>query len=164
MPTRPVGRRVGSTKEATMSDLTTTTSTRRDLDMIEVAEAMHPGVLTCPLETSLRDVARMMALYRIHAVVVYGDDTDESDGAGLWGVVSDLDLVQASSAGEPEDRTAGGTAVTPILTIAADDTLQRAAQRMSEHDVTHVVVVDRESTRPVGVLSTLDIARALAGS
>jgi CBS domain-containing protein len=35
---------------------------------------------------------------------------------------------------------------------------------MSEHEVTHVVVVDRETTRPVGVVSTLDIAQALAGS
>jgi CBS domain-containing protein len=134
-----------------------------DLGSIEVAEAMHPGVLTCPLGTSLQDVARMMALYRIHAVVVFGEDTDDTDGPGLWGVVSDLDLVHAASTGELADFTAGGTAATPILGIAPDDTLQRAAQLMSEHDVTHVVVVDRTTTRPVGVLSTLDIARALAG-
>jgi CBS domain-containing protein len=34
---------------------------------------------------------------------------------------------------------------------------------MVEHEVTHVVVVEPRSARPVGVLSTLDIARALAG-
>lgn len=147
-----------------MSDLTNTTSTRVDLGSIEVAHAMHRGVLTCPLETSLRDVARMMALYRVHAIVALGEDTDETDGPGLWGVVSDLDLVQSASAGELEDHTAGGTAVTPLVVIAPDDTLQRAAQLMSEHEVTHVVVVDRETTRPVGVVSTLDIAQALAGS
>lgn len=135
---------------------------RRGLAEIEVAEAMHPGVLTCPLETPLRDVARMMALYRIHAVVVFGEETDDANGVGLWGVVSDLDLVQAAVGDELEDRTAGGTAVTPVLTIAAGDTLLRAAQLMSEHDVTHLVVVDRGATRPVGVLSTLDVARALA--
>jgi CBS domain-containing protein len=33
---------------------------------------------------------------------------------------------------------------------------------MSEHYVTHLVVVDSGATRPVGVVSTLDIARALA--
>ena len=135
---------------------------RRALGEFTVAEAMHPGVLTCPLETPLRDVARMMALYRIHAVVVFGEDTDDANGVGLWGVVSDLDLVQAAVSGELEDRTAGGTAVTPVLTIAADDSMLRAAQLMSEHDVTHLVVVDRGATRPVGVLSTLDVARALA--
>jgi CBS domain-containing protein len=135
----------------------------RGLAEITVSETMHPSVLTCPLETPLRDVARMMALYRIHAVVIYGEDTDDLNGPGLWGVVSDLDLVQAAASGELEDRTAGGTAVTPVLTIAADDTLQRAAQLMTEHDVSHLVVVDRDSAQPVGVLSTLDLARALAG-
>jgi CBS domain-containing protein len=135
---------------------------RRDLDEITVAEAMHPGVLTCPLETPLRDVARMMSLYRIHAVVAYGEDSDDAEGPGLWGVVSDLDLVQAAVSGDFADRTARGSAVTPALMIRTDDTLQHAAQLMSEHDVTHLVVADHGSTRPVGVLSTLDLARALA--
>ena len=52
--------------------------------------------------------------------------------------------------------------MTPALTIAAEDTLQHAAQLMSEHEVTHLVVVAGGSKQPVGVLSTLDIARALA--
>lgn len=135
---------------------------RRDLEEITVAEAMHPGVLTCPLETSLRDVARMMSLYRIHAVVAFGEDSDDAEGPGLWGVVSDLDLVQAAVTGDLADRTARGTAVTPVLMIRPDDTLLHAAQLMSEHDVTHLVVVGRDSSRPIGVISTLDLARALA--
>jgi CBS domain-containing protein len=134
----------------------------RELDEISVAEAMHPGVLTCPLETSLRDVARMMSLYRIHAVVAYGEDSDDADGPGLWGVVSDLDLVQAAVAGRLEDLTARGTAVTPAIAIRPSDTLQQAAQVMTQHDVTHLVVVDGTGKRPVGVISTLDLARALA--
>jgi CBS domain-containing protein len=133
------------------------------LEQLRVADAMHPGVLTCPLETPLREVARMMALYRIHAVVAFGEDTDDVSGPGLWGVVSDLDLVEAATAGDLDDRTAGGTAVSPLVMIAASDTLARAAQMMSEHEVAHLVVVDHESKRPTGVLSTLDIARAIAG-
>jgi CBS domain-containing protein len=34
---------------------------------------------------------------------------------------------------------------------------------MVEHEVSHLIVVEPRSARPVGVLSTLDIARALAG-
>jgi CBS domain-containing protein len=159
---RVAGGKVGTTKEATMSQAISTS--KRDLAAIGVAEAMHAGVLTCPLDTPLPDVARMMALYRIHAVVVFGEDGDDLDGPGLWGVVSDLDLVQAAVTGDAEDRTARGTAVTPVLTIAPEDTLRRAAQLMTEHEVAHLVVVDRETARPVGVLSTLDVARALAES
>jgi CBS domain-containing protein len=36
-------------------------------------------------------------------------------------------------------------------------------QLMAEHEVTHVIVVERHSGRPIGVLSTLDVARALSG-
>jgi hypothetical protein len=49
-----------------------------------VADAMHPGVVTCPLETPLRDVAWMMGVHRIHAVVVFGEPGE--DGPELWGV------------------------------------------------------------------------------
>jgi CBS domain-containing protein len=133
------------------------------LDQLHAADAMHPGVLTCPVETPLRDVARMMALYRIHAVVVFGADSDDVAGAGYWGVVSDLDLIQAATASEFDDRTAGGTAATPIVMIAAEDTLAHAAQLMTEHEVAHLVVVEKGSGRPAGVLSTLDVARAIAG-
>jgi CBS domain-containing protein len=102
----------------------------------------------------------MMSLYRIHAVVAYGEDGDDVEGPGLWGVVSDLDLVQAAVAGRLEDLTARGLAVTPAITITPEDTLQQAAQLMTQHEVTHLVVV--KNGTPVGVLSTLDLARALS--
>jgi len=134
------------------------------LTQVTVAEAMHPGVLTCPLETPLATVARMMASYRIHAVVVFGEESDDVEGSQLWGVVSDLDLVSAASAGDLEERTAGGTAITPVVMVAPDDTLAHAAQLMSEHEIAHLVVAEPDSARPVGVVSTLDLARVLAAA
>ncbi len=134
------------------------------LAQVTVGEAMHPGVVTCPLETPLRTVARMMAGYRIHAIVVFGEESDDVAGAELWGVVSDLDLVNAATADELEERTAGGTAVTPIVKVETHDSLAHAAQLMSEHEITHLVVTEPSSARPVGILSTLDVARVLAGT
>jgi CBS domain-containing protein len=46
-----------------------------------VADVMHPGVLTCPPETSLPTVGRMMARHRVHAVVVTGL---EAEAATYW--------------------------------------------------------------------------------
>jgi CBS-domain-containing membrane protein len=57
-------------------------------------------------------------------------------------------------------QTAGATAATVALTIGPADTVQRAAQLMTEHGTTHLVVVDA-GRRPVGILSTLDVAAAL---
>jgi CBS domain-containing protein len=115
---------------------------------------MHEGVLTCGRDESLVDVARLMARHRIHSVVV-------SDGPSLWGVVSDLDLVAAASVRDLEAQVAGAAAATPALTIGPDETLQRATQLMVEHALAHLVVV--ENDRPVGVISTLDVAKTLAG-
>lgn len=126
---------------------------------IRVAEAMHHGVLTCSRETPLSRVAELMARHRVHSVVV----TDDPEDAGsLWGVVSDLDLVAAASVRELADQTAGAIAATSALTISSEEALQRAAQVMTEHAITHLVVVDPARPRPVGVISTLDIAAALA--
>jgi CBS domain-containing protein len=134
------------------------------LTQLTVADAMHPGVVTCPLETPLPTVARMMALYRIHAVVVFGEESDDFTGAELWGVVSDLDLVNAATADEFEERTARGTAVTPVVMVEANESLAHVAQLMSEHEIAHLVVVEPESARPIGIISTLDLARILAGT
>ena len=123
---------------------------------IRVFEAMHEGVLTCSRDTSLDEVAALMADRHVHCVVVTDDDVN-----AVWGIVSDLDLVAAASVRDLAEQTADATAATAALTIGAPETLQRAAQLMTEHGATHLVVVDRDH-RPVGVLSTLDIARALS--
>jgi CBS domain-containing protein len=126
-----------------------------------VADAMSPGVINCTPGTSLRGVARLMAAYKVHAVFVfdYGAEADET--AELWGLVSDLDLVAAAWAGVDE-RTAGDSAVTPLVTVWSDDRLEHAGQLMAENGVSHLAVIDPATARPVGVLSTLDIARTIA--
>jgi CBS domain-containing protein len=129
------------------------------LEHVRVADAMHPGVVTCAAETPLRDVARVMVEHHIHCVAV-----PASEGAGVraWGIVSDLDLVGAAAAGDVEARTAGEIAASEALAISDDDVLHRAVQLMSEHQAAHLVVVGAASGRPVGVLSTLDVAGLLA--
>ena len=51
----------------------------------------------------------------------------------------------------------------PALTAFPTESLESAAERMTRHGVSHVVVVD-VSRRPVGVLSTLDLVRSLAAA
>jgi CBS domain-containing protein len=135
-----------------------------ELTHARVADAMHPGVLTCPRETPLRDVARMLALYNVHCVVVFGSEEEHEDVEERpWAVVSDLDVVGAAIAGDADEHTAGGSAGSPVVLISGSDTLAHAAQLMTEYQTSHLVVVDPDTMRPVGVISTLDIAAALAG-
>jgi CBS domain-containing protein len=121
---------------------------------------MTSGLISCTPETSIRMVARLMARHGVHCVFVfdYGDEADED--VQLWGLVSDLDLVAAAWAGV-DDRTAAASSVTPLVTVARNDTLAHAAQLMAERGTAHLAVLDPLSQRPVGVISTLDIARAI---
>lgn len=131
-----------------------------ELERVTVAEAMHPGVITCPSDATLRSVARMMAAYRVHCVVVL-DERDEGGRASL-SVVSDLDLAGGLMDGDLDERTAGELAASPIVTVPSDETLERAAQLMAEHCSAHLVVMEPGTGIPVGVLSTLDLARLAA--
>ena len=130
-------------------------------ELATVGDAMSHGVINCPPETPLRVVARMMATYSVHAIFVF-EHTDEDDEAPrLWAVVSDLDLVAASRL-DLDQRTAGGSAVTPLVTVPRDAPIQEAAELMAQHGIAHLAVTDPETRRPLGVVSSLDIARAIA--
>jgi CBS domain-containing protein len=131
------------------------------LEQTRVADVMTADLITCPPETPLRQVARLMSLHRVHSVIVFDYRQEDDEAPELWGIVSDLDLVEAAWA-DLGERTAGGSASSPLVTVRSDDGLDHAAQLMVEHGVSHLAVVDRVSQRPVGVLSTLDVARVVA--
>jgi len=126
-----------------------------------VGDAMSHGLISCPPETPLRVVARMMATHGVHAIFVfeYGEEDDEAPQ--LWAVVSDLDLVAATRL-DLDSLTAGGTAVTPLVSVASDSSIGEAGALMAQYGIAHLAVTEPGSRRPIGVISTLDIARAIA--
>lgn len=130
------------------------------LEQLTVADAMHAGVLTCPEDASLAAAAATMARYSIHCVVVLEGPDDEKP----WGVIWDLDLVSAAFDHDADDWKAGEAAGTPAVTIGSDAPLRRAAQLMREYGIAHLVVVDSDAGTPLGVISTLDLARIIAGN
>jgi CBS domain-containing protein len=148
-----------------MSTIFETSHQLQPLGELRVIDAMHPGMISCPPETSLRTVARMMASYRVHAIVVHWHPDEGLQGMEHWGVVTDTDLIRSARGDDALDEvTAGQIAASPVLAVASSDPLERAIQLMVEHEVSHVIAVERRSMRPLGVVSTLDVARALAGA
>ena len=139
-------------------DAMTTHTAHPRISGLCVTDAMHVGVLTCDRDTPLVDVAATMARERVHCVVV---ESGSGERAEPWGVVSDLDLVAAAAVRDLGEQTAGGSAATPLVLVAPAEPLDRAAQLMAENGTSHLLVVDPGDRRPVGVLSTIDIARAL---
>jgi CBS domain-containing protein len=124
-----------------------------------VADAMHWGLVHCTPETSLLTVAALMSDERVHCVVV---TENPRVARSLWGVVSDLDLVAAATVRPLGSQLAGGTAMKPAVTAVPHEALATAARRMTEHGVSHLVVIDVVGNQPLGVLSTLDVVDDLA--
>ena len=117
---------------------------------------MSRELVSCPADASLQAVAALMSAEAIHCVVVIDGDTS------LWGVVSDLDLVAAASVRPLAEQPAGGTAMRPAVTVEPSESLDVAVRLMARSGVAHLVVVDAAAGRPVGVLSTLDLAAPLS--
>jgi len=128
-----------------------------DLVHVRVSDCMHHGILSCPPDAPLAQVAAIIAGRGVHAVVV----TDDHRGRPV-GVVSDLDVVAAAVDGS--DLTARQIAATEPLSVSSDESLHRAAQVMAEHRVAHLIVVDAAGGYPVGVLAASDIAAVSAGA
>jgi CBS domain-containing protein len=126
-----------------------------------VGDAMSKGVISCTAETPLRVVARMMSTHSVHAIFVFEHIDEDDEAPRLWAVVSDLDLVAATQL-DLDTLTAGATAVTPLVSVAADSSIAEAGSLMAQYGIAHLAVTEPGSRRPIGVISTLDIARAIA--
>ena len=130
------------------------------LERATVADAMHPGILTCEPDASVSEVAQMMTTHHVHCIAVVGI-SHGSPECYVWGIVSDLDLLGAGISGEPR-ATARDLANQPVITVGATTPLREAGQLMLQHGVSHLVVSDPETQRPTGIISTLDVAGILA--
>jgi len=123
-----------------------------------VEDVMMDGIVSCSANTSLADAARMMTGYGIHCLIV--SFASAKGDAPRWGVLSDLDLVTAAGT----LKTAGDAARTDVVSVPANAPLRRAAKRMAEYGVHHLVVVDPDDAHPIGVVSTTGITRAIGVS
>jgi CBS domain-containing protein len=126
-----------------------------------VADAMHPGILSCDANATLTDVARLMSTHHVHCVVVRGAAEGQGGQSLVLGIISDFDVLRAGMNQDGPD-TAASLALRPIISVETSMPLREAAELMLAHAASHVVAINPETTRPVGILSTLDIAGVLA--
>jgi CBS domain-containing protein len=130
------------------------------LAQARVSDAMHPGVLNCTPDTPLREAARMMAMHRVHCVVI--PERQSLGSAPSFRVLTDRDVVAAALDDAAADGTVGQSTTTAAVTVSDGESLVTAARRMLEHNTAHLLVLSSASGRPAGVLSSLDIAGLLA--
>jgi predicted transcriptional regulator len=126
-----------------------------------VRTAMQLGLFHCPPDADLPMLARVMAERSIHCVVVGGVRREAGGERLTYGIASDLDLMRGLQ--EPAGaRIASDVATTELVTVLPGETLDTAARLMTQHGTAHLIVVSPQTALPVGIVSTLDIARIAA--
>jgi CBS domain-containing protein len=129
--------------------------------MMSARDVMTPGLITCRPEARLREVAETLVSSHIHALVV-----TDSEG-GLLGIVADSDLLVGEWLAEDEESlvtmralTAGELMSAPVVTIAAEDSVEDAAAMLGREHLSRLVVTEGE--RPVGIVAISDLVAQLA--
>lgn len=120
---------------------------------------MHSGVITCHPETPVAEVAETMYANDISALVVVNDNND------ALGVISRTDLVNARFIQPYMKHWQGLNAeylmTKPVISVAADTTINEAVELLNEKHIHRLVVVEKVNghIRPVGILSVTDLAK-----
>ncbi|MET9824200.1 MULTISPECIES: CBS domain-containing protein [Streptomyces] len=118
-----------------------------------VRDVMSPAAVAVEPMTTVTRAARLMREEDVGDVLVTYD-------CDLFGVLTDRDIVLRGVAdGRDPDTTTVGAVCTPppVVTLAPDDTTDRAAELMRRHAVRRLPVVEHGGV-PVGVVSLGDLA------
>lgn len=129
-----------------------------------VRDLMHPGVLTCPPETTLGKLAVLLFKNHVHAIFV------AQPGGSIQGIVTDFDLLAGewlsadnSSLDAMRKMTAGELMSSPVGSVEASVPADQAAERMRREVIRRLLVT--ENGKPVGVISVSDfIANVATGA
>jgi CBS domain-containing protein len=122
-----------------------------------VRDVMHRKVITCRVDTPLKEVARRLNTEGINALVVVDESGD------LSGIVSQTDLVKVWE-GEWESMVAEDVMTSDVVTIVADIPVLAAVELMVDNQIHRLVITQGglAPRRPVGVLSMSDVIREMA--
>lgn len=129
------------------------------MGQVTVRDWMHQDVITCHPDTPVDEVAEILDVKDISALVVV-------DGAGnAIGVISRTDLVNARFIQPYLKHWRGMTAEhlmsKPVISVAPDTEIKKAVEMLHEKRIHRLVVVEATAghTRPVGILSVTDLAK-----
>jgi CBS domain-containing protein len=122
-----------------------------------VRDVMSPGVVAISGESTAGECAEAMHARRTHAVLVINPATREPMG---W--VSHRDVL-LHILEDPLLTLASSSVSQEAAWIEPSATVEEAARRMQEEDLTHLLVGDQEAI-PEGVISSWDVVGFFASS
>ncbi|SDY42439.1 CBS domain-containing protein [Halobellus clavatus] len=123
---------------------------------MRVSEVASADVITIGVDATVRDAVERMLDSDVGSAVV----TDEGVPGGI---LTKSDVLRAAYRTDDPLSSIGVSAAAsaPLITIGPDASARRAAEKLHEHDVHRLVVVDGMDV--VGVVSTTDLIRNYGG-
>ena len=117
-----------------------------------IADREAGNVLTCTIQTPMRDAVALLAEKRIGALPVM-------EGERVAGIFSERDVIycMASQGAGCLDRPVGEVMTAPAITVTGEEPVDRALALMTKRRIRHLPVV--ESERLTGFVSIGDLVK-----
>ncbi len=128
-----------------------------------VKEIMSKNMETIDVTQNAQEAAKKMNEKRISSVLVVDKGNESKE---LIGIVTERDLViRVSAAGTSNKEVCIREIMSsPIATIEPQATVETAADLMLSNKVRHLLVVDGDTRKPVGIIAPSDLNKYLRGN
>lgn len=123
-------------------------------------DVMTRGVVTVPMDATVKQIATMLSKQGLSAVAVISPDGE------AMGVISEIDILKVIGKEDWENLPAESMMTSPIEIVKPTSTLGEAAKIMREKHIHRLLIFSERgvgaSQRPIGILSASDIVREAA--
>ena len=128
-----------------------------------IKEIMSTKLETIDVAKNAQEAAKKMNDKRISSVLVVDGDKQTRDPIGI---VTERDLVIRVCAAGTSSKDVGIREImsSPIVTVEPDATVETAAELMLSNKVRHLLVIDEQTRKPVGIIAPSDLNKYLRGN
>ncbi len=123
-------------------------------------DVMTRGVVTVPMDATVKEVATMLSNQGLSGVAIISPDGE------AMGVISDMDILKVIGKENWENLPAESVMTSHIEIVKPTSTIAEAARIMREKHIHRLLVFSERgvgaSQRPIGIVSASDIVREAA--
>jgi CBS domain-containing protein len=128
-----------------------------------IKEIMSTKLETIDVTKNAQEAAKKMNDKRISSLLVVEANSKSEEPIGI---VTERDLVIRVCAAGTNSKDVGIREImsSPIVTVEPDATVETAAELMLSNKVRHLLVIDEETKKPVGIIAPSDLNKYLRGN
>jgi CBS domain-containing protein len=128
-----------------------------------VKEIMSKSLETIDVTENAQDAAKKMNDKRISSVLVVDKAKENKEPIGI---VTERDLVIRVCAAGMSSKEVGVREImsSPIVTVEPQATVETAADLMLSNKLRHLLVIDEQTRKPMGIIAPSDLNKYLRGN